>query len=194
MKTFSFMLMLCAVLTFVLAGCADNSAVPVSPIESQISTPGLAAPGGKHIDRSVTGDANIWIAGKMGVLTLTARLYEDGTADGMMNLVNVAFNPDQISRGPIVALKFYDNYTFSNGVSGPVALFWFRETVMEGVQGKYFACFVVDNGQGKNAEMKDWAGPTNGPHDTVIDLDPQYIVDQFPAFFVPIAVGNVNIH
>ncbi len=194
MKTSSFVPLLCTALAIGLAGCSENTAVPVSPIERPPSAAADVAPAGKQIVRSVTGNANIWIAGKMGVLTLSARLYDDGTADGRMNLVNVAFNPDQISRGPIVALKFYDHYTFSNGVSGPVALFWFRETVLQGYQGKYFACFVVDNGQGNNAPAQDWAGPTNGPHDSVIDIDPQYMVDSFPDFFVPIAVGNVVIH
>ncbi len=194
MKTLSFALFLVAAYVITLSGCSENSTVPLAPIEKQAAPPnGLIVARGPVV-RSVTGNANIWIARKMGVLTITARLYEDGTVDGMFNLVNVAFNPDQISRGPIVAVKFYDNYTFSNGVSGPTALFWFRETVMEGYKDKYTACFVVDNGQGRNAELRDWAGPTNGPHDTVIDIDPQYMVDQYPEFFVPIDVGNVTIH
>lgn len=194
MKTFSYALSFLTAFVTVLAGCSDTSTAPVPHIEQKVAPAnGLTLAKGPVV-RSVTGDANILIAGKMGVLTVTARLYEDGTADGMFNLVNVAFNPDQISRGPIVAVKFYDNYTFSNGVSGPTALFWFRETVLEGYKDKYTACFVVDNGQGKNAAVKDWAGPTNGPHDTVFDIDPQYMVDQFPSFFVPIDVGNVSIH
>lgn len=194
MKTLSLAILFLAALAIGLLGCSENSTAPVGSIEGRVApSEGLTLAQGPAV-RSVTGNANIWIAGKMGVLTLTARLYGDGTADGMFNLVNVAFNPDQISRGPIVALKFYDNYTFSNGVSGPTALFWFRETVLEGYKDKYTACFVVDNGQGKNAEVRDWVGPTNGPHDTVIDIDPQYMVDQYPEFFVPIDVGNVTIH
>jgi hypothetical protein len=94
--------------------------------------------------------------------------------------------------GDLVAITFYDNYSFSiKGVPGPTALFWWREELAQGMEGKYLAFVVVDNGQGKN----DWVGGNVGPYDEILPLmNPDDIATMYPDFFVPIDVGNVTIH
>jgi hypothetical protein len=131
----------------------------------------------------------------MGVLTINARLYEDETVKGRLNLVTTAYHVEYKYQGDVVAIIFYDNYTFSNGVTGPTALLWWRESFNKPYMGKYLAIFVVDNGQGSQAEALDWVGPnTWPPADDITSITPQEIADQAPAFFVPLAVGNVTIH
>jgi len=195
MKTLSLVLLLMASMAFVLLGCSDNSGPIAGPNDQAFSagaSPTALAKGA--VERSVTGNANYWIAGKMGVLTINAKQYADKVI-GRINLVTTAFNPtDSKMRGEVVAVTFYDDYSFLNGISGPTALFWWREEVAGWGLGKFFASFVVDKGQGSKAMDADWAGPVDGPYDAIIDLTPEEINTNWPGYFVPIAVGNVEVH
>lgn len=198
MKSFSVVLLLMASLAFVMTGCSDNSNSLVTPsdqsVASSVTTQASLAKGA--VVRSVTGSGNIWIEGKMGVFTLNARLYADETVDGMFNLVNTAFNPKAHAHGRIVAVTFYENYSFMDGPSGPTALVWCQldKVGLDHDMG-YMATFVVDNGQVDGGAVQDWVGPTSDIYPNVkADLTPQDIATQYPFFFVPIDVGNVVIH
>lgn len=191
MKTLSLVLLLAAGTAFVLMGCSDNGTPLVSPngeVASSVTSQASLAKGA--VLHSVTGSGNIWLGGKMGVLTITGHLYADQSVSGVLDLVSTAWMPGAKMHGKVVALTFYENYSFSNGVAGPTALFWWVESTLEGYEGKYFASFVVDNGQGKN----DWVGGNVGPYDAVTSLTPQDIADAWPEYFVPLDVGNVTIH
>ena len=79
----------------------------------------------------------------------------------------------------VAALTVYETYSFDNGVTGPTALFWWKESVLDGREGKYFASFVVDNGQtglaasgdqapaGATIEWSAPAGSLQSPTDTL---------------------------
>jgi hypothetical protein len=194
MKVLSLALLLMAGMAFVMLGCSDTATPLVSPNDavasSVTSQASLAKEAAIH---SVAGNGNIWIEGKMGVLTINAHQYEGGSVKGRLNLVNTAFNPHSHYAGDVVALAVYENYTFSTGVSGRTAVFCWREETNEETKGKYVVGFVVDIGEGNKATGPDWVGPTSGPYDNITLLDPQVIADPYPEFFVPLAVGNVQV-
>jgi hypothetical protein len=196
MKTLSLVSLLLPGMMFVLLGCSDASTPLVSHSDAVASSGTAQASLGKGaVVRSVTASGNIWIEGKMGVLTINARLYADGTVDGIFNLVNTAFNPKAQWLGRIVALTFYENYTFSNDLSGRTVLIWCRldKGGLDHDLG-YWATFVVDNGQVNGGAAQDWVGPTSDIYPNVINLTPQQVADQYPFFFVPVDVGSVVIH
>jgi hypothetical protein len=196
MKILSLALLLMASLAFVLLGCTDNSSPVEGSTDQALSTAAPPTSLAKvAVERSVTGTANIWINGKMGVLTINAHKCGD-VAKGNFNMVSTVYNPkDGTVRGEVVAVTFYENYSFSNGVSGPTALVWFRGSYPELFNGKYLACFFVDNGQGKNALAPDYSDGPDGPYDAMMeDMTPQDIADNYPEWFLPIDVGNIVIH
>jgi hypothetical protein len=190
MKSISLILSMAVTHSLLLIGCAENTSLPVPPSQQTPSLGSGATLAKGAVARSVTGQGNIWIEGKMGVMTITGRLYADQSVDGILEMVTVAWLPSAKMHGRVVALTFYDTYSFSNGVSGPTALFWWQESKMEGYKGKFYVMFVVDNGQGKN----DWVGSNDGPYDAVdLSITPQVIASKYPDFFVPLDVGNVTI-
>jgi len=191
MKGLCVFLVLAVAVGFGLLGCSDANDPIVAPADQPQAISLAKGP----VVHSVTGNGNIWLDGKMGVLTVNARLYEDGTVGGQLNMIFTAYNPKAKYHGDVVAVTFYENYTFTNGVSGPTAVVWWRESFSEPYVGKYLAIFFVDNGQGSQAAASDWVGPnTWPPADAVSSITPQEIADQAPAFFVPLDVGNVTIH
>jgi hypothetical protein len=200
MKLLSCALLLMASMAFVLAGCTESATPLVSPNEavasSATSVPSLAKAGPVL---SVTGNCNLWLMGKMGTLTINAFKYEGGQVKGVLNAVTTAINSDPDNapyakmHSEVVSLTLYENYTFKNGVSGPTALVWCREFVNEYYKDHYFAYFVVDLGKGKGTPGPDWTGPISDRYESIINLSPQDIVDQFEWAFVPIDVGNVTI-
>ena len=197
MKPIPLALLLVASMAFVMLGCSENSSSLVTPsdqpVGSSVTSQASLAKGA--VVRSVTGSGNIWIADKMCPFALNARLYADGTAAGMFNLAIPAFNPKAHSRGRIVAVTFYENYSFTNGLSGPTALVWCQlDKIGYDRDAGYWATFVVDNGQVNGGPVQDWAGPTSDIYPNVIDLTPQQVADQYPFFFVPIDAGNIVIH
>ena len=196
MKAPSLVLLLLPSMASVLLGCSDEKASLLSPdgaVASPVSSQTSLAKGA--VVHSVTGSGNIWIEGKMGVFTVNARLYADESVDGMFNLVNTAFNPKSHYHGRIVAVTFYENYSFSNGLSGPTALVWCQvdKAGLDHDLG-YWASFFVDNGRLNGGAVHDWAGPTSDIYPNVIELTPQQVADQYPFFFVPIEAGNIAIH
>ena len=168
-------------LLFIL-GCSDSLDQPVNPNSGGVLEKGVI--------HSVTGNANYWIEGKMGVLTINARQYEDETVDGIWNVVSTAFTPkDGKMFMEIVALKFYPDFEDGNAV-----VFWGRGLRPDWAKDYYFASFVVDNGQGGNAPP-DMCGGIMGPFETIdLSLTPEDIIAAWPAYYVPIEVGNVVIH
>ncbi len=185
---FVFLVLLVAI-GFGLMGCNDTTDPIVAPV-SQLEAISLAKGPVVH---SVTGNGNIWLGGKMGVMTIDAHLYADGSVNGVLNLVSTAWNPGAQMHGKVAALTVYETYSFDNGVTGPTALFWWKESVLDGREGKYFASFVVDNGHGNMGAVVDRVGGIAGPYDDVVSLTPQDIATAWPAYFVPLDVGNVTI-
>lgn len=183
MKTLMYVLVLLTFIGLALTGCADSTEQPVAPVDKG-GTTSL-----DKVARSVTGNANVWIEGKMGVLTINAHQYEDGTTDGVWNLVTTQYNPkDGKMHLEVVALIFYPDFEDGNAV-----VFWGRGLSPDWIEGYYFASFVVDNGQGGNPP--DMCGGIVGPYESIdMDITPEEIRDTWPLFYLPIDVGNVVIH
>ena len=91
----------------VILGCSESTDQVVAPVE-KTGTGTLEKGPVVHL---VTGNGNIWIEGRMGVLTINAHQYADGTVNGICNMVNTAFNPkDGKLHLEIVALTFYPDF------------------------------------------------------------------------------------
>jgi hypothetical protein len=191
MKTF-YAIVLLAFVGLAILGCSESTDQLVAPVE-KASTVSLEKGPVVH---SVTGNANIWIYEKMGVLTINAHQYADETVKGNMHLVTTALNPKgEKVHYEVVALKIYPDFE-----DGNAALFWARVISVsnpdyEWMMGKLFVSFLVDNGEGANATAPDMCGGILGPFDSIdMNITPEDIVDALPDWYVPIAVGNVAIH
>ena len=88
MKTL-YAIVLLAFLGLAILGCSESTDQLVAPVEKASTVSLEKGP----VIRSVTGNANYWIEGKIGVLTINAHQYADETVDGVWNLVSTAFNP-----------------------------------------------------------------------------------------------------
>jgi hypothetical protein len=185
MKTF-YAIVLLAFIGLAILGCSESTDQVVAPVEKTSTVSLEKGP----VIRSVTGNANYWIEGKMGVLTINAHQYADETVDGVWNLVSTAFNPkDGKMHLEVVALRFYPEFEDGNAV-----VFWGRGLRPDWAKDYYFASFVVDNGQGSNAPAPDMCGGIVGPYESIdINMTPEEIRDALPTFYVPIDVGNVVI-
>jgi len=196
MKTF-FAFVFIGFLGLVILGCSDATDQVVAPVDkaSTVNSNG-SLDKDNGIIHSVTGNANIWVYEKMGVLTINARQYADETVKGNMHLVTTALNPKgEKVHYEVVALKIYPDFE-----DGTAALYWVQvisvsNTDYEWMMGKYFVSFLVDNGEGVNATSPDMCGGILGPYESIdMNITPEDILEALPDWYVPIAVGNVAIH
>src|SRR5512140_3388485 len=116
MKALSFVLLVVATVTFVLAGCSDNPSTAVTPGDRAISAPTAPASLAKKgpIVHSVQG--GFWFDdygnGKKTQNTIAAHQYADGSVDGMylINSAN-AMGHDKWNKwnSRVIFMKLYDN-------------------------------------------------------------------------------------
>ncbi len=204
MKTTPLVLFLLASVLFVLAGCSDNSASPVTTGElaGSGSTPALSLAKGGPVVHSATGSGSIFFGGKTATFAFTAHKYADGSCDGEYQLNSHYQDPEWGKwHGKVTSLEVYDGNT---AVIGGI------ET-NSSFQGYYDAIVVQDKGEGKNSPVDKYTctvlwTDSREYAQQVWAMTPNQVIDEIvkecislgwivtaDTVFVPVQMGNIQV-
>lgn len=207
MKILSCAFLLMVSLAFVLAGCSDNTSVPVTPGEPTMMVPHTTASLAKNgILHSATGSANVFVEGKSFTFAFTAHEYAGPSYSGEYQIYVHAQPPEWGKiHGKVMSLKVYDY------LGGKAAVIGTIET-KSGFPGFYDAFVVVDLGEGRNSTrdmytttifwtdvLADaqavWDLPPDGVIDAIIyeQLVMNNLVVTKEEVLIPIRMGNVQV-
>jgi hypothetical protein len=207
MKTLSFVLLLIASMAFMLMGCSDNSNLPVAPSNQAITASNLPSSlaKGNPIINSANGACNSFFEGKMQSWGFNAKLYADGTCDGVVQIIVHSQSRDYgFLHCKVLSLKVWD---LGNGVKA--AVIGMVEVEKGPYNGSYDAFVVYDYGEGSKAHPDMFTTTICWDPDNSLDnmklvwnMTPdevvQRIIDIHPGMtwndvLVPVEEGNVQV-